>query len=102
MATGASAFIRLQKPDNEISQGLQFWGNQMNDLGREYRDRNEREKIRRDKELSDWEKVYDNVFKFQSFSTVGRITITDEITPEFFSAIGYGADDSIPVQRSIS
>ena len=34
MATGASAYIRLQKPDNEISQGLQFRGNQMNDLAR--------------------------------------------------------------------
>ena len=56
MATGASAYIRLQKPDNEISQGLQFWGNQMNDLGREYRDRNEREKVRRDTELANWEK----------------------------------------------
>lgn len=85
MATGASAFIRLQKPDNEISQGLQFWGNQMNDLGREYRDRNEREKIRRDKELSDWEKenkvnIEDFTAKvtgFSSFDDIGRDAVSN-------------------------
>lgn len=47
------------------------------------------------------EKVNANVFTFKQFSTVGTITIPFEITPEFFSAIGFGADDTIPVQASL-
>ena len=80
MATGASAYIRLQKPDNEISQGLQFWGNQMNDLGREYRDRNEREKVRYDKKISDWETEHklnmddfsQHISGFKDYDDIGR------------------------------
>lgn len=47
------------------------------------------------------EKVNANVFTFKQFSTVGTITIPFEITPEFFSAIGFGADDTIPVQAAL-
>ena len=52
----------------------------MNDLGREYRDRNEREKIRRDKENADWEKANKlniddfsaKVTGFTNFDDIGR------------------------------
>jgi len=47
------------------------------------------------------EKVNANVFKFQSFSTVGTLTIPFEINCEFFSGIGFGADDTIPVQAAL-
>lgn len=47
------------------------------------------------------EKVNANVFKFQAFSTVGTLTIPFEINCEFFSGIGFGADDTIPVQAAL-
>ena len=46
------------------------------------------------------EKVYENVFKFQAISTVGIITISEQISPEFFSAIGSG-DDSVAVLAAL-
>lgn len=47
------------------------------------------------------EKVNANVFKFQSFSTVGSLTIPFEISCEFFGGIGFGADDTIPVHAAL-
>lgn len=47
------------------------------------------------------ETVYPNTIRFKSFSTVGTMTIADEINPEFFSGIGFGADDTIPVQAAL-
>ena len=38
--------LQVPQSNSEISSSLQYWGNQMNNLGREYRDRNERERIR--------------------------------------------------------
>lgn len=54
-SSGAAAYQRLEKPDNAISQGLQFWGNIAAEQGAEFRMRDEREKVRKDAELKDWE-----------------------------------------------
>lgn len=58
-AGGGSAYIRLEKPDNAISQGLQYWGGIAAQQGAETRARNEREANRKRKELQDWGTKYD-------------------------------------------
>lgn len=58
MAGGGSAYVRLQKPDDNISQSLQYWGGQNAELGKEFRDRNEKERLRLLDEQKQWEKDY--------------------------------------------
>ena len=50
-----AAFLRLQKPDNQISTGLQYWGGLKAQRGAEDRARQEREGVRKNKEIGDWE-----------------------------------------------
>lgn len=68
MAEGGSAYTRLEKPDNSISQGLQYWGGIAAKQGEEFRNRAEREDVRAKKEIADWEKQYN--YKYEDFKSI--------------------------------
>ena len=55
---GEAAYLRLQKPDNNLSQTLQFWGGIAARRGEEDRARDERQEAVKKQELREWENKY--------------------------------------------
>ena len=92
---GGSGYIRLEKPDNAISQGLQFWGGIAANEAAEKRARNERQGIAKKKEVSDWEEKYDlKAGDFQSKYT--GFKSFDEMNTDFSM---YMSDEYVKLQR---
>lgn len=81
VSTGA-AYLRVQEPKDNISQSLQFWGSKNAELGKEFRDRNETQRIALDKEKKEWEKEYG--YNFDDFKAkVTGFDTYDEIQTDY-------------------
>lgn len=79
MATGGgSAYARLEKPDNAISQSFQYWGGLKAQEREADKGRAERAQIRREEQAKEWDKEYgfnydDFVSKVTGFDTYDQI-----------------------------
>ena len=66
MAGGGSAYVRLEKPDNSISQGLQFWGQQAAQERQNNKLLKEREQIRQDEKEKEFDKNFGGLEEFRT------------------------------------
>lgn len=94
-AGGGSAYIRLEKPDNAISQGLQYWGGLKAKDNAAKKLADEREGIRKKKEVKDWENKYnlksgDFKNKYTGFKSF------DDMNTDFSM---YATDQYVQLQR---
>lgn len=93
MAGGGSAYVRLEKPDNSISQGLQFWGQQAAQERQNNKLLKEREQIRQDKKEEEFDKNFGSLEEFRNklsgFKTYDQIgadyttKVRDEYVKEY-------------------
>lgn len=93
MAGGGSAYTRLEKPDNSISQGLQFWGQQAAQERQNNKLLKEREQIRQDKKEEEFDKNFGSLEEFRNklsgFKTYDQIgadyttKVRDEYVKEY-------------------
>lgn len=58
-AGGGAGYVRLQTPDSGVSQATQFWGAQESKRAGDEKLADEREGVRKDQELKNWEDAYD-------------------------------------------
>jgi hypothetical protein len=58
-AGGGAGYVRLQTPDSGVSQATQFWGAQESKRAGDEKLADEREGVRKDQEIKDWEDAYD-------------------------------------------
>jgi hypothetical protein len=77
---GGAAYQRLTTPDDGLSRSLQYWGGLYNQQAQQNREREDKEKIRKQKEVSDWEEKnqvnYDDfkqtITGYNTYDDVGR------------------------------
>ena len=96
MAGGGSAYVRLEKPDNSISQGLQFWGQQAAQERQNNKLLKEREQIRQDEKEKEFDKNFGGLEEFKAkvtgFDTYDQIgadyttKVRDEYVNEYHRA----------------
>lgn len=85
MATGASAYTRLEKPDDSISQGLQFWGQMASTEQENEKLRQERESVRKEKADADFASAYGSLEEFKQ--KVTGFDTYDEIGSDYTNKI---------------
>ena len=96
MAGGGSAYVKLEKPDNSISQGLQFWGQMASKEREDNKLRKEREQIRQDEKEKEFDKNFGGLEEFRTkvtgFDTYDQIgadyttKVRDEYVKEYTRA----------------
>lgn len=87
MATGGgSAYARLEKPDNAISQSFQYWGGLKAQEREADKGRAERAQIRREEQAKEWDKEYG--FNYDDFiSKVTGFDTYDQIKADYASQV---------------
>lgn len=83
---GGSAYARLEKPDNAISQSFQYWGGLKAQEIEADKGRAEREKVRKEAEVAEWEDSYG--FKYDDFlNQVTGFDTYDQIKADYASQV---------------
>lgn len=83
---GGSAFVRLQKPEDNIGQSLQYWGGLKAQEREADKGRAERAQVRREEQAKEWDKEYG--FKYDDFvSKVTGFDTYDQIKADYASQV---------------